>query len=137
MTKTAQNVYTVTGTDLTSGEEYLVPKDLPDATEEADQYSPHQADKNHRAWAVKLVAGANTDADVDLEAAVTTGDDADFSEYSKAGTSDTATGGAAAPDGVAVVFSDEATVAGINAALTPATTPTAGEYKVVIESRET
>jgi hypothetical protein len=134
MTSSAQNVYTVTGTDLTSGTEYLVPKDLPN---EADQYRPHQFDENHRAWMVKLVAGANTDADVDLEAAVTTGDDGDFTEYSMEGTSDTATGGAAAPDGVAVVFSDEATVAGINAALTPATTPTAGEYKVVIESRET
>ena len=60
MTKTAENVYTVTGTDLTSGEAYLVPKDLPDTNEEADQYSPHQADENHRAWMVKLVAGPST-----------------------------------------------------------------------------
>lgn len=133
MTTTAQNVFTVAGTDLTGGEEFLVPKDLPD---EADQHRPRQFDENHRAWVVKLVAGASTDADVDLEAAVTTGDDDDFTEYSKEGASDTATGGATAPDSVAAVFSDEAAVAGLNAALTPATTPTAGEYKVVIESRE-
>ncbi|UBF23453.1 hypothetical protein HRTV-28_gp15 [Halorubrum tailed virus 28] len=134
MTATATNVFTVAGTDLTGGEEYLVPKDL---SGEADQYRPHQFDENHRAWVVKLVAGGSTDADVTLEAAVTTGDDEDFSEYAKEGTSDTATGGTVAPDSVAVVFSDEASVAGINAVLTPATTPTAGTYKVVIESRET
>lgn len=134
MTSSAQNVYTVAGTDLTGGEEFLVPKDLPN---EPDQYRPHQFDENHRAWLVKLVASGDSDANVDLEAAVTTGDDGAFEEYAKAGTSDTATGGTTAPDSVAIVMSDEATVAGINAALTPATTPTAGTYKVVIESRET
>ena len=131
-TTTTENVFTVPAADLTEGEETLVPKDVPG---DVTQYRPTQQDSGHRAWLVKLVASEDSDADVEVEAAITTGDDTEFEAYIKEGTADTATGGETAPDSVAAVFSDEATMAGINAALTPATEPTAGEYTVVIESR--
>lgn len=131
-TATNENVFTVAAADLTGGEELLVPKDLPG---EATQYRPLKNDDTHRAWLVKLAASEDSDADVELEAAITTGDDTEFEAYIKEGTADTAVGGETAPDSVAAVFSDETTMAGINAALTPATEPSAGEYTVVIESR--
>jgi len=132
---TAENVFVVPQDELAASTPYLVPKDLPNV--DGSQYRPKQTDRQHRAFVVKLVAGDSTDADVDLEAAVTTADDTTFAEYIKEGTSDTALNGAgnSVPDTVAAIFSDEATVAGINAELTPQTDPTAGEYKVVIESR--
>jgi len=132
-TTTTQNVFEVDATDLTEGEDFLVPKDLGDT--EATQHRPAQPTKGHRAWAVKLVASEDSDADVDVEAAVTTADDTTFDEYGKGGTSDTALSGTTAPESVGLVLSDEAAVTGINAVLNAQTAPTAGTYKVVIETR--
>ena len=132
-TSTTQNVFEVPATDLTEGEDFLVPKDLGDT--EATQHRPANPTKAHRAWAVKLVASEDSDADVDVEAAVTTADDTLFTEYGKGGTSDTALSGETAPESVGLVFSDEAAVTGINAVLNAQTEPTAGSYKVVIETR--
>ena len=132
-TTTTQNVFEVPAAELTEAEEFLVPKDLGDT--DATQHRPAQATDGHRAWVVKLVASEDSDADVDVEAAVTTADDTLFEEYGKGGTSDTALSGETAPESVGLVFSDEAAVTGINAVLTPQSAPTAGTYKVVIETR--
>ena len=132
-TTTTQNVFEVDATDLTSDEDFLVPKDLGDTG--ATQHRPANPTKAHRAWAVKLVASEDSDADVDVEAAVTTADDTLFKEFAQKGTPDTALSGETAPESVGLVLSDEAAVTGINAVLTPQTEPSAGTYKVVIETR--
>ena len=86
---------------------------------------------------LRLVSDTTPDADLDVEAAVSTRDDADFTAWIAAGTTATALATGDPPDRTAAVLSKEATVGALNARLTPQTEATSGVWRVTIEARDT
>jgi hypothetical protein len=86
---------------------------------------------------LNLISDTTPDADLDVEAAVSTRDDEEFTEWADAGTSSTAEATGDPPDRTATIYSDEAAVATLNARLIPQTEATSGVWKVVFEARST
>ncbi|UBF23451.1 hypothetical protein HRTV-28_gp13 [Halorubrum tailed virus 28] len=86
---------------------------------------------------LRLVSDTTPDADLDVEAAVSTSDDTEFTEWAAGGTTATAEATGDPPARTATIYSDEATVGALNARLTPQTEATSGVWKVTIEARDT